>query len=52
MKMDKKSKDKKENKHFKKENKMKEVKKALMNSLKMLIVMANLYKTLEPLKKM
>jgi hypothetical protein len=46
MKMERKLKDKKNNKHFKKENKIKLMKRVLMNNLKMLIVMVNLYKIL------
>lgn len=47
MKMERRLKDKKKNnKHFKKENKIKLMKRVLMNNLKMLIVMVNLYKIL------
>ena len=53
MKMERRLKDKKKNnKHFKKENKTKLMKRVLMNNLKMLIVMVNLYKILELPKKM
>jgi hypothetical protein len=47
MKMERRLKDKKKNnKHFKKENKIKLMKRVLMNNLKMLIVIVNLYKIL------
>jgi len=52
IKKERKLKDKKNNKHFKKENKIKLMKRVLMNNSKMLIVMVSLYKILELPKKM